>query len=237
MYLYVTGKSISELIGREAATADEGGADDEDAGADGEAEADEEAEEAEPVAFLGDAISATMPVGWTITEYFDGDYSTMLSEGPIYEGLTGLTVSNPDSEVVFELEAVLGVGGTNECTQYFQFSDSVESYYDEVVATNAEEGAPAPAIVDLTGVDYTSFNFLGRDYRRAETTMYWDIQPATASYDAACGINHGLWEITEIAFDYDGDTSHTYDGTITPGTPAAELLILDDILASFEPMP
>jgi hypothetical protein len=44
--------------------------------------------------FIGEAVTATLPKGWSIQEYFNGEGSDMLTEGVTYTGLTGLKIFN-----------------------------------------------------------------------------------------------------------------------------------------------
>ena len=234
IYMYSTGKTINQIIGREAATAEGGDEDDEDADADGEDEADDE----EVLSTItGEFITAEVPENWTVTEYYDGDGTDTLTAGVVYTGLTGITIANPDGDVVFTLSAMYGIGGTEACEDFYQFADTSDTYYDEVVATNALDGSPAPTIIDLSAVDHTAFDFLNKSVRRVDTDLYWDKTPGAVNFDAACGIYFGAWELTDISFDADGDAKHTYHPEVAVGTPEDELLILDDILASFTPTP
>lgn len=234
VYLYSTGKTISELFSTPTENADSGDQDGGDSSMDGDNQSDNgEA----TITYNGEYITAELPEGWVVSEYYDGEGGAIMVEGPVYEGLTGITVSNPDEEVVFELGAVMGVGGTDACSEFFQFADTSEGYYDEVLALAVSEEMGPPTITDFTSTDYTEFSFFEKAIRRIGTTLYWDKTPATASFDAACGMNHGLWSLDHLYFLADETESNSYQAKVTAGTPEAELLILDEILASFAPKP
>jgi hypothetical protein len=181
--------------------------------------------------FAGTGVGAEIPEGWTINEYFNGDGSNMLVEGVTYTGLTGLEVVNPDSEVVFNLIALNGIGGTNECPEYYHFADTDAAYQAAIIAQSTTEGT-VPAVVNLVGTDYSELTLFDVNSRRIVTALYRDMTVGDATFDAACGIEADAWTIEEISFTSDGSTNHTYDPTITPGTPDEELEILDVILDS-----
>lgn len=240
IYMYVSGKSLNQIIGRGATPADEGD-DGDDSSGDGEdedAEDEDEEDEEALVPFTGDTITAEAPEEWTITEYYDGDQygTTTLTTGVAYSGLTGITVSNPDDEVVFNLTGVYGIGGTDACSQFYQFSDTDPDYYDEIVALSAIDEI-VPTIVDHSGDDYSAYDLLGLSVRRVDTSLFWDTSAGAETFDPGCGITYYAWELSPISFEGDGTTIHTYHAVITAGTPDAELLILDDILASIEVLP
>lgn len=231
IYMYSSGKTLSQLMGK-SATPESGSDEGDDASGDSDSEENDDAEDEELELFTGDYFTGEHPGGWIITEYVDGAGSDMLVEGAEYFGVTGITIDNPDGDTVFTLGAVMGIGGTEECTEYYQFSDSNQAYYNSIVAINTGLGSAAPTIVNLAGKSYTDVTLFGKALRRVETDLFWDVNPNSAGFDAACGISYAFFELPGLSFLYDEESSHTYQAQIALGTPEDELLILDSILSS-----
>lgn len=241
--LLTTGKSITtmftsltstgtEQTSTESEGTEESESEDEENEEEGATEEEEEQQEEESSEFNGDYVSATLPKGWTITEYFDGDGSTMMVDGVSYTGLTGITVANPAGDVVFKLEAVNGIGGTPSCPEYYKFADSDSNYYNQVVATSANYGV-VPTVVDLSSETYSAYTFFGKSVRRVDTDIYWDTTTGGTTFDAACGLDHYVWTIGSLSFVSYGTTAHSYQFEITTGTSSSDLTVLDSILQSF----
>ena len=184
-----------------------------------------------PVSFTGDYVTAEHLETWTITEYMNGDGTTMLVEGVDYTGLTGLTITNSDGAGVLRMEAVYGIGGMAACMEYYEFDDSDAAYYAEVVTLSAVEDV-VPSVVDLTSSDYSEYTLFGKSVRRVDTVLYWDTTAGSDTFDAACGISHGVWSIAAPNFVAYGDDSGSYQLTLAPGASEADLVILDDIFES-----
>ena len=132
------------------------------------------------------------------------------------------------------MSAVNGIGGTNACENYFQFSDSSESYYQEIVDLSDEISMDPPTIVEISDGSYTEFNLLGIRVRRVDSTIYWDTTTTTDSFDAACGIIAGVRQLDGLQFSAAGTTLNDFQVEIV-GTPSADdLLLLDAVLESLE---
>ena len=71
--------------------------------------------------FTGKYISATLPNGWSIEEYENGQGSTMLNTQETYSGLTGLKIFKEDVEL-FSMQAISGLGFAG-CSNYAKFLD------------------------------------------------------------------------------------------------------------------
>jgi len=189
--------------------------------------------------FSGDYISASVPENWTVAEYKDGAGTDMLVSDQTYTGLTGLEIKNPAGDVIFKLNGVYGIGGLGGCQTYFQFSDDSPSYYNEVLSANAEVGAAAPTVVDLTQSSYTQINLFDAKVRRVGTDLYWDTDPQTALFEAACGIQENLFDFGAPQFtvtdSFGGEFgSGIYQFTVLGTATEEELTQLDYILNSLE---
>lgn len=199
-----------------------------------ETEETEEGEEEEELSMWeGTYVTAELPEGWTITEYYDGDGSEMLVDGPTYAGLTGLTVNNPEGVTVFKLEGVQGIGGPDSCENYYQFSDSGEDYYNDIVANSALVGV-TPTVVEIAEGDYTESSLFGLELRRAGYNIYWNKSEDEGVFNAACGIEGRILSLDTLTFDTDGTATGSYQFTVVSTATATELGTLDEILHSLE---
>lgn len=206
---------------------------------DGEEDEDDDEEDEQDVDddaslsdFLGVYVSAELPEGWTITEYFDGDGSNMLVEGPEYAGLTGLKIFTPDALEAFSLQAVQGIGGVEACGQYYQFPDDNPAYLAEIQTLSAEVGV-TPSIISIGAGEYSEFELFGISVRRAGYYLYKDRTEGNAFFEAACGINEFM-EIDELGYTFDGMESTTYQEDVSVTLSEDELITLDQILSSLE---
>jgi cytoskeletal protein RodZ len=75
-------------------------------------------EASKDVKFAGTVVTATLPEGWSMKEYFNGQGSEYLVEGVTYTGLTGIKIFNADNTDVFHLSAVNGIGFEG-CSEYY----------------------------------------------------------------------------------------------------------------------
>lgn len=189
--------------------------------------------EDEYTTFEGEAVTAELPTDWEIIEYFDGDGTDMVVGGVTYNGLTSLEIINPSGQVVLEMDAVSGIGGTGYCNEIYSFTDTDPSYISDIETNNVAVSAEPYSIVPLSET-YSSLNFLGVDVRRIVKNLYWDVQSGDSYFDPGCGISHAFHEIPDVNFT-DGGMSyenHTYQVNIRNNPPAVELNILDDIVNS-----
>lgn len=187
--------------------------------------------------FNGDFVQGSIPTGWSIIEYQDGDGTDFLIEDTDYKGLTGLGVQNSLGKTVFKVQAIDGIGGLDVCETLYMFPDTEQDYIDLYSTSEFLSGSP-PTIIDL-GNDYSEYSFLGVRVRRVDSKLYWTTMEAGA-FNPACGINENIVQFDEITFEVSfPGLSESYDGDsftieITAGTSEADLIILDDILENLE---
>ncbi len=188
--------------------------------------------------FEGELLSATIPENWTVVEYQDGAGTDMLVSGQTYTGLTGLEVKNPADVVVFSLKGVYGIGGIGGCQTYFRFADDSTTYYNDVVAANAEVGIPTPTVVDLTTATFSEINLFDAKVRRVATELYWDTDPVTSEFEAACGIQENIFDFGAPQFTISSPSGPVgagiYQFSVLETATEEELTQLDDILDSLE---
>lgn len=238
-YVLVSGSGGFDLFdtGEESDEEDNGDSDDADADSEeDETVADDDSDDEETITmepFIGTHVDGQHPEGWTIIEYVNGNGSDMMVEGVTYVGLTGLKVVAPGNKDIFTMKAVSGIGGTDACQEYYEFSDSSEAYYNDVVDRSAVSGV-VPVVVDLTSQAYTYFEFFGLRTRRVGTDLYWDTSSSTTTFDAACGIGAAFWWFDELQFKADGIDTSGYELTIEGVATSAEKITLDGILHSLE---
>ncbi|MFH1547483.1 MAG: hypothetical protein ABIC57_03280 [bacterium] len=198
-----------------------------------ETDTDLDVEEEATETFTGDAVTAELPEGWSIVEYFDGAGTDMTVTGVTYVGLTGLEIINPDDDVVFSIKAVDGIGGVDSCETYAQFPDYNVTHYNEDVTLSAEIGVTTSPVT-YTADDYTEFDFLGLSVRRVEDYLYIDEVAGNSYFEPPCGLLASAWQISDISYTTEGVESHAYIWEVDDEATDAELLQLDAILASIE---
>jgi len=189
--------------------------------------------------FSGEFVTATTLEDWSIVEYKNGTGSTMLTSGLTYKGLTGLGVKNSQGTVVFKLEGVYGIGGAGGCTTYFKFDDDSSTYYNSIVSANAEVSSPAPTIVDLRGLPYSTIILFGTKMRRIGTNLYWDTDPAVTYFEAACGTQERIFTFSSPQFTISGpqitpETLGNYQFEVPKTVTAGDLIKLDAVLNSLK---
>jgi len=191
---------------------------------------EEEVVTEEDTEFNGEVISASLPTGWSIVEYFDGDGTDSLPEGFVYTGLTAIDILNPQNKQVFTLQAISGVGFAG-CPEYPMFSDNGESYLFEQQNASDEMGDTLN-IVDYTGQAYIEFEFLNTTFRRIGEKYFYDTQEGNNYFEPPCV--DGLLTLEGLYFeDSDGYKYEAYVYGATEDSTEADLLIVDSILESF----
>ncbi|MBU1120168.1 hypothetical protein KKA50_03170, partial [Patescibacteria group bacterium] len=148
------------------------------------AQADGEEETATTTAFAGDTFTASLPEGWTMQEYYDGQGTEYLSDGPDYVGLTGLKLFNPDGVQMFYLAGVNGIGFAG-CSEYYAFADDNPAYRAEAQAS-ADEMGDTMNINDFSNMPYAEYEVLGRTVRRIATKIYLDDEEGNNFFEAPC---------------------------------------------------
>lgn len=182
------------------------------------------------VAITGDAVSAEVPEGWDIIEYFDGDGTDMVVADTTYTGLTGLEIVNVEDEVVFSMKAIDGIGFAG-CGDYAIFADNSDSYYQEQVDMNNEIGETMTEH-DYTNTEYSEFEWLGTTMRRIGDIYYYDTQEGNNYFEPPCVPS--LITLEGLTFETDGYTGEAYDYGLEDIATDEERVIVDGILESME---
>jgi hypothetical protein len=182
--------------------------------------------------FEGEVVTADLPEGWSIIEYFDGEGTDSLP-GPAmeYEGLTALDIISPDNRQVFTLQAVSGIGFMG-CPDYALFEDNNESYQMMHQNTNDEIGEEMN-IIDYTDTEYVEFDWLDVTFRRIDDTYYYDTDEGNNYFEPPCF--EGILTLEGLFFtDQDGYIYESYFYGPTEDSTLADLTVVDSILASME---
>ena len=199
-----------------------------------EEEEEEEGEEidleASSSTFNGDVISAQLPEGWGIIEYFDGDGTNSLpGDSTDYSGLTGIDIISPDTRQVFTIQAVSGIGFIG-CPQYALFEDDNPAYQAEQQNASDEMGETLN-VLDYTNTDYVEFEFLDTTFRRLGEKYYYDTKEGNNYFEPPCveGLLtlEGLYFTDEADFKYE---AYFYGGT--EDATLEDLEVVDQILES-----
>lgn len=136
--------------------------------------------------FIGTYITATVPVGWTLTEITESVYSGA--------GFWGIKVVNSSGTQVFSMTENIGSWGVFicDCTTYYWFSDEPPTLYDEINAdVQASCGisvTKSPTALPISG----NVSLLGAKLRRSGTKYYQDTQPDDGYFSVACPLSDWL---------------------------------------------
>lgn len=196
-----------------------------------EEEKDDDTEESSTIEFEGDVISATLPDGWSIVEYFDGDGTESLPEGMNFVGLTALDILNPGDEQVFTLQAVSGIGFVG-CPEYPVFEDNGENYMFEQESASIDMGETLNTI-DYTDSEYIEFEFLNTTFRRIGKKYFYDTQEGNNYFEPPCV--DGLLTLEGLYFeDDDGYKYEAYFYGATEIATESDLLVVDTILPTLQ---
>ncbi len=184
------------------------------------------------VTFEGEVITAQLPSGWSIIEYFDGDGTESLpGEAGDYEGLTAIDIISDDNRQVFTLQAVSGIGFAG-CPQYALFEDDNDVYKLEQETMNDEMGEEME-VLDYTDTEYVEFEFLGVTFRRVGNKYYYDTDEGNNYFEPPC--IESLLTLEGLYFtDEDGHIYEAYFYGPTEYSIEDDLPIIDDILESME---
>jgi hypothetical protein len=197
-----------------------------------EGKEEEESEEMEDTSeveeYNGEVLSATLPTGWSIVEYFDGEGSNMMTEGIEYSGLTGMKIMKGTKEIM-RLEAVWGIGFVG-CPEIPRFKDSSTEYEKEQEDIMKEIGDEI-SFLNYTNTPYSDFEWLGKSFRRVSVFLYYDTIAGDEYFQPQCERDFFSLEGFEFE-DEDGYKGSAYMYTISDEATAEELELLDKILAS-----
>lgn len=182
--------------------------------------------------FEGEIISAKLPKGWSIVEYFDGEGTESLPEEMgEYSGLTAIDIINPNNLQVFTLQAVSGIGFVG-CPNYALFDDDSPSYHAEQQSASDEMGDTLK-ITDYTNEDYIEFEFLGVTFRRIGEKYFYDMVEGNNYFEPPCV--EGLLTLEGLYFtDENGHIYEAYFYGLTEDATTADLLVIDEILGSVD---
>lgn len=198
----------------------------------GEEDCDDEETQESSTTFEGEVISAQLPTGWRIVEYFNGEGTESLPEEMgTYTGLTAIDIINPENLQVFSIQAVSGIGFAG-CPSYPLFKDDNESY--RLVQENvSDEMGDTINITDYTDAEYVEFEFLGVTFRRIGDKYFYDTQEGNNYFEPPCV--EGLLTLEGLYFtDDDGYKYEAYFYGPTEDSTPEDLIIVDEILESIE---
>jgi hypothetical protein len=181
------------------------------------------------VTFEGDNFTAVLPLEWSITEYFDGEGTTMISSrGPTYTGLTGILISNNDEEIM-KIEGVSGIGFIG-CPELPKFEDT-DPDYEEKQEDLASEMGEEIEYLDFTEVLYSEFTWLDKTVRRVQTAIYYDTIEGDDYFQPQCEVS--FLRMEDFGFeDEGGNRGDTYMYTISEDATEDQLENLDKVLTS-----
>lgn len=180
--------------------------------------------------FEGDTIKATIPEGWSIKEYYNGEGTEALPEGQTYTGLTGLKIFRGETEI-FTVRAVSGVGFVG-CPMYVQFAD----YNPDHMTANqsiADEIGEEMNITDYSDTEYVQFDWLGKTFRRVGISYFYDEEEGNNFFEAGCV--SGLLTLKGLNFMHeDGYIGEAYFYGASSESTEKDLQTVDEILKSME---
>ena len=183
--------------------------------------------------FEGEYISTKLPEGWSITEYLDGEGTTMLPGETEYTGLTGLKIFNGDTEI-FYMQAVSGLGFAG-CPNYAKFADENPEYYAQILEDNEVSGQEL-TVQDYTAteVEYEEFTWLGMEFRRIEKEYVYDEVANNEYFEPPCVPSLVAFDNVKLYSDIDGYESSTFDYGAKDIATSQDLLVVDQILNDME---
>ena len=184
----------------------------------------------------GQYLSAQLPQGWMLVEYYNGAGTNMLTEGVSYTGLTGVAIKNDKGQVVFTLKAVSGIGGPSTCPKYYKFPDNNDIYMHNK-ATLSQQNGVTTQVVNVTAGNYTETALLDHVLRRVKNKNIYvaDMNLNDSKYESACGIDLHILQFSPIYFKTGGIVKeHSYQLDIQPGISESDLLKLDNVLFSIK---
>ena len=182
--------------------------------------------------FTGEAVTATLPQGWSIQEYFNGEGSDMLTEGVTYTGLTGLKIFNADDKEMFWLKGVYGIGFEG-CSEYYAFADDNPTYRQQM-QDMVDEIGDTMNINDFSSMPYTEYEWLGHTTRRVANRFYQDQTDGNSYFEASCF--NILVNLDGVSFNTDGYDHSGYFYEFPETITGDQLVQIDGILESMSPV-
>ena len=179
--------------------------------------------------FEGDYFTAVLPIEWSITEYSDGEGTSMISsEGSSYTGLTGIVIANNDEEIM-KIEGVSGIGFIG-CPELPKFEDTDPDYEEKQEDLVSEIGENLQYL-DFTETPYSEFTWLDKTVRRVQTAIYYDTIEGDNYFQPQCEVS--FLRIEDFGFeDEGGNRGDTYMYTISEEATEDQLENLDKVLTS-----
>jgi hypothetical protein len=157
--------------------------------------------------FKGKTVTATLPEGWVIEEYYNGEGTQTLLSDKEYKGITGLKIKNGEREI-FSFRAVSGIGGVG-CPVFAKFSDYNPSQLEEITQFYKMNNEQVN-ISDYTNTEYTEFTTLGKKFRNVGVSYYHDTVSSNDFFEAEC-LNGLISSMDGFSFtDSDGYTETSY---------------------------
>lgn len=179
--------------------------------------------------FEGEYFTAVAPIEWSITEYSDGEGTSMISsEVSDYTGLTGILIANNDEEIM-KIEGVSGIGFIG-CPELPKFEDT-DPDYEEKQEDLVREIGEEIRYLDFTKTPYSEFTWLDKRVRRVQTAIYYDTIEGDDYFQPQCEVS--FLRLEDFGFeDEDGNKGDTYMYTISEEATGEQLENLDKILGS-----
>lgn len=179
--------------------------------------------------YEGEYLSAIIPEGWEVVEYFDGQGTEMVSPDITYTGLTGIQILNEGTEIM-KIEGVSGIGFVG-CQELPRFTDSSSEYEQMQEDLNEEVQQEGIEYLDYTDTPYSEFQWFDKRIRRIGAALYYDTVEGDEFFEPQCEVS--FLRLQELGFvdsgEYPGDT---YMYTISQEATEDELRVLDQILIS-----
>ncbi len=179
--------------------------------------------------FEGEYFTAVLPIEWSITEYSNGEGTSMISsEGSAYAGLTGILITNNDEEIM-KIEGVSGIGFLG-CPELPRFGDADPDYEEKQEDLVSEIGEEI-RYLDFTNTPYSEFTWLDKTVRRVQTAIYYDTIKGDDYFQPQCEVS--FLRLEDFGFeDEGGNREDTYMYTISEEATEEQLENLDKILGS-----
>lgn len=177
--------------------------------------------------FTGKYLSTEVPAGWSVSEYYDGEGTSMLPDGDNYTGLTGLKIFKNEQEIFF-MQAISGIGFAG-CPYYAKFSDENPDYYSQILEDNDMIGEKV-TVTDYTNSEYEEFTLLGKQFRRIGNEYIYDQISGDEYFESPCVPSLISFDGTTLYSSGDGYESSTFDYGVKDIATTDDLLVVDQIL-------
>jgi hypothetical protein len=187
------------------------------------------------VKYTSKYLEGSIPTGWTIKEFENGQGTDKLVEGN-FQGLTSVKIYNEQNTEVFSVTAIWGVGGTPDCDQIYKFKDTPQGYIDEKKQLASDVGNSGSKVVSL-GDNYTEYTVLGAKTRSLAKYFYWDDVYYEAQYQSfipACGISESAVTFKDISYQTNGTKLSDYTPFLDKNISEQDFTKLEAVLKSLQ---